>query len=431
MEFAVIRLKIRTMNLDLHNVDVVSNANIASLKEAVFTETGVPVDVQRLIVRGALLKDSQSLDQAGLKDGDIVNLIANSRHEEAELEAISDVARWALDGLPSSMMSQRRRYIQRHELSASERMEAIRQNLITLEDLLSTRRLSATDPLSAFDYQLRQLHVGQWVDVRDTVDQWLEGQVYDLSPDFSLAFIHYNGWPEHWDEWITVSSDRIQPLRTYTVQHLTSSVASPLPTVPPDHGLPCPTDFDQSFMQSCAIIERVTRLMDRHYTLCTLLNHDQADPRPLPTRDRVALFRAEGRSLLSAVSSVATGGSEVLTIEPCLDDQNQFGASLLTVEQELDLLAAQLAPILDRTGRLMTDLASVVSYVGQESDDLSSFSLLSNESGQLPPQPQQIPVMPSQYELSNVSAYVESPELDVHVHLMVSQRGEDDRFNTI
>jgi hypothetical protein len=431
MELAVTRLKIRTMNLDLHNVEVASNANIASLKEAVFTETGVPVAQQRLIVRGALLRDSQSLEQAGLKDGDIVNLVANSRHEEAELEVTSDVARWALDGFPSSLMSQRRRYRRRHALSASERKEAIRQNLLTLEDLLSTRSLSASDPLCAFDYQLRQLHVGQWVDVKDTVNQWLEAQVYGLSPDFSLAFIHYNGWPEHWDEWIQVSSDRIQPLKTFTVQHLACSVESPLPTVPPDYDLPCPTDFDQSFMQSCAIIEQVTKLMDRHYTLCTLLNHDQVDPRPLPTRDRVALFRVEGRSLLSAVSSVATGGSEVLTLEPCLDDLSQFGASLLTVEQELDLLSAQLAPILDRTGRLMTDLASVVSYVGQESDDLSSFSLLSNESGQLSPQPQQIPVMPSQYELSNASSYVDSPELDVNVHLIVSQRGEDDQFNTI
>ena len=74
------------------------------------------------------------------------------------------------------------------------------------------------------------------VDVKDTVDQWLEAQVVDLqdTPDGRILYIHYNGWPNRWDEWIKASSPRIQYLRTYTLQSLASPMQSPYPVIPCD-----------------------------------------------------------------------------------------------------------------------------------------------------------------------------------------------------
>mmetsp|Transcript_34417 Transcript_34417/g.60331 ORF Transcript_34417/g.60331 Transcript_34417/m.60331 type:complete len:446 (-) Transcript_34417:4366-5703(-) len=438
MENPALKLKIRTMDFAEHEVEVAAEASVVTLKEVVFIATGIPADRQRLLIRGTLLKDSQYLEQLGLRDGDIVNLIANPRREEDELDAVSDLARWGVEGLPSSLISRRRRrYARRRELSTSEQLEVIRQNLITLEDLLKIRTLSCADPQRAFDFDQRQLHVGQWVDVKDTVDQWLEAQVIDLRSENCLAFIHYNGWPEHWDEWIQVNSPRIQPLRTHTVQPLTSSMSSPLPSVPPDaNGLSEPyTDLDQYLMQSCSLIEQVASLMERFYALNTLLSHDQVEPRMLPTRERLALFKPTRRfsSSLSAISSHATGGSESMMIEPCLDELSQNSPSHMTIEQELNLLSAQLAPILDRTGRLMTDLASVIGNASRQAEDFASVSssLLTNESGFTVSSRQalQIPVMPGQHELSGLSPGVGSPEMDVHVHLLMSQRGEEERHD--
>lgn len=39
-----------------------------------------------------------------------------------------------------------------------------------------------------------QFYIGQWVDVKDTVAQWLEATVMDINHDDKKVFIHYNGW---------------------------------------------------------------------------------------------------------------------------------------------------------------------------------------------------------------------------------------------
>ena len=40
----------------------------------------------------------------------------------------------------------------------------------------------------------RRYFVGQWVDVKDTVSQWLEATVMMIDEDGQRVFIHYNGW---------------------------------------------------------------------------------------------------------------------------------------------------------------------------------------------------------------------------------------------
>jgi hypothetical protein len=40
----------------------------------------------------------------------------------------------------------------------------------------------------------RRFFVGQWVDVKDTVAQWLEATVMEINESERLMFVHYNGW---------------------------------------------------------------------------------------------------------------------------------------------------------------------------------------------------------------------------------------------
>ncbi|CAN0521340.1 unnamed protein product, partial [Ectocarpus sp. 8 AP-2014] len=65
----------------------------------------------------------------------------------------------------------------------------------------------------------RRFYVGQWLDVKDTVNNWLEATVMDMTSSGSRLQIHYNGWPPRWDEWLSWDSPRIAPFRTRT-QHL-------------------------------------------------------------------------------------------------------------------------------------------------------------------------------------------------------------------
>eukprot|EP00349_Pseudokeronopsis_sp_Brazil_P002776 CAMPEP_0202963210 /NCGR_PEP_ID=MMETSP1396-20130829/7204_1 /ASSEMBLY_ACC=CAM_ASM_000872 /TAXON_ID= /ORGANISM="Pseudokeronopsis sp., Strain Brazil" /LENGTH=135 /DNA_ID=CAMNT_0049684237 /DNA_START=202 /DNA_END=606 /DNA_ORIENTATION=+ len=46
--------------------------------------------------------------------------------------------------------------------------------------------------------------------------------------------IHYNGWGARWDEWLDVSSPRIAPFRTHTVQNPKAIYLSPFPNIAPD-----------------------------------------------------------------------------------------------------------------------------------------------------------------------------------------------------
>ena len=62
------------------------------------------------------------------------------------------------------------------------------------------------DNINCFNLNKRILAKGQWVDVKDTVEQWLEAQVIEVSEDNKMVKIHYNHWSTRWDEWIVIST---------------------------------------------------------------------------------------------------------------------------------------------------------------------------------------------------------------------------------
>mmetsp|Transcript_43310 Transcript_43310/g.104685 ORF Transcript_43310/g.104685 Transcript_43310/m.104685 type:complete len:628 (-) Transcript_43310:314-2197(-) len=182
-------------------------------------------------------------------------------------------------------------------------MEPVRQGLMTLHTLLPHAQQVHSDQVSTPLEANREWFRGQWIDCRDTVNQWLEATVVEImSPDdilpprddqqesssiqetlprhqrlphvandpavsaadlegrrrlllepcdsndsdaedgsiagfrrrsnndgVQLLLIHYNGWPHRWDEWIRSDSERIRPFRTRTRHPNVSSTASPTP----------------------------------------------------------------------------------------------------------------------------------------------------------------------------------------------------------
>lgn len=99
--------------------------------------------------------------------------------------------------------------------------------LLSNDTALPSTALPQRSTLNVASRTRRYFVVGQWIDVLDTIEQWLEATIVRTDREFVL--IHYNGWPQRWDEWLHVDSPRIAPFRTRS-QHTTQPIAHcPLP----------------------------------------------------------------------------------------------------------------------------------------------------------------------------------------------------------
>ena len=108
------------------------------------------------------------------------------------------------------------------------KIEEIKENKENKEEMFD---------MNCFDLDKRILSKGQWVDVKDTVEQWLDAQVIEVSDDNKMVKIHYNHWSTRWDEWINTNSPRIMPFRYHTRQITLTNYNSPFPNKKPDIGV--------------------------------------------------------------------------------------------------------------------------------------------------------------------------------------------------
>lgn len=351
--------QIKVSSIDNSQIDIIVNNNmlISDLKNLILPQTQVPVDRQRLLYKGKLLKNDATLQSCGVASQSIIQLVAYLDRNSEE-ESLSEVIRSALESLPNNYVTNRRgRDQRRREIDNNERMESLRQNLQTMESILSGQR---------------KFNKGQWVDVKDTVDQWLEAQVIDIAHTAtgSKVYIHYNGWPSRWDEWIDINSPRIQFFKTHTYQSLASPMYSPHPVSQVDaENLRniSPFDINDCILQGLGLMEQVLAMMNVYN---------------------------EGQS------------------------QNSI---------EIRRIGSILAPLMDRFGKFMCDLAGIIGNtqrINDENESISS-SLITNESGVsnnsgIRP-PMQIPVMPAPSELALMNPRM-GPDFDIHIHAFFALR---------
>ena len=86
----------------------------------------------------------------------------------------------------------------------AQSLEHIRQSMLTLHTLRASMPPAAFLP-SGFNSELsgqtereetfpKVFYTGQWIDVKDTVNQWLEATVMQIDSVEKKIFVHYNGW---------------------------------------------------------------------------------------------------------------------------------------------------------------------------------------------------------------------------------------------
>jgi len=120
--------------------------------------------------------------------------------------------------------------------------------------------------INCFNLNKRILAKGQWVDVKDTVEQWLEAQVIEVSEDNKMVKIHYNHWSTRWDEWIAANSPRIMPFRYHTRQSTLTNYHSPYPNKKPDMGVTL-LSFENLNRNSCVHPSNLTQQRNRNSTV--------------------------------------------------------------------------------------------------------------------------------------------------------------------
>ena len=200
----------------------------------------------------------------------------------------------------------------------TEYFEGLYQNLISLDNInkckINTFNYN-NNIIEAFDFSKSTYEVGEWVDVKDTINQWLEAQVIKVQND--KAYVHYNGWGVRWDEWIEFSSPRMRNFKTYTLQTPLAFSISPYPAIPCDSN-----------------IEPQQRPVDLFYYV-------------EKTKNYLETILNDMNKLLSLRKKTAS-----------LFKDDKFTKD----NYEILFRATQMIPFLDRVGRMLSDISLIFSH---------------------------------------------------------------------
>jgi ubiquitin len=80
-ESTSIEINIKTLESQVHKLRVQKSETVLNLKEKIVDVAGIPVDQQRLIFRGRVLKDDHLLSEYHLEDGYTLHLVARRAAE--------------------------------------------------------------------------------------------------------------------------------------------------------------------------------------------------------------------------------------------------------------------------------------------------------------------------------------------------------------
>ena len=171
--------------------------------------------------------------------------------------------------------------------------------------------------------------VGQWIDIKDRFDNWIEGQITGII-DQKIK-VQYIGMPPNMNEWINVTSDRIALFRTYTLQKNLKNFFSLYPNKSQEY------NRDQIHVQENIPI---------YYTGIKKFN---------PINNHLVLFmdlfKEKIKSIMKIKEKIDRGTSYFNSKEEFLDMERFYFLSCM-----------QIFPLLDRFGRIMLDMANFLMY---------------------------------------------------------------------
>ncbi|CAH0481247.1 unnamed protein product [Peronospora belbahrii] len=320
--------------------------SVIDFRAAVAQATAIAIPRQRLIYRGKLLKDGALLAAYDVQDGHTVHLVTKPATRDEEntdrrpADGLADGPAWNLANLRSALRRTGVSTTSGHQLpmlreilaeTAVENtrneeefvvvdLEPLTQGIFTIQSVLSTAQRE----------QPRQFFIGQWLDVKDTVNQWLEATIMDIANGKML--VHYHGWPTRWDEWIELDSDRIAAFRTRTLHIPNAQRMSPVPTTRvPNAPRVSGRDIRRTVIQVRNLMREMMPHIEQLADLC------EEDLRQQQPEQREEIARNE-------------------TMENATDS-SMMPEDRQSRESEVSEAAHLVAPLFDRFGRLLMDSA--------------------------------------------------------------------------
>jgi uncharacterized ubiquitin-like protein YukD len=375
MEPSHFGIKIKTLDNSLHELDISPEMTVKNLKTLIEDKMKVPVPKQRLIFHGKLLLDTEKLSKYKIEDGHVLHLVANPleslspnlSHSQStsipnpqttpplrnsnsgnELDILTGIIR-TINQTSLNRRNLRRRLMQQRSngfnVEPNESLGVIKQSFQSLNmvmdcatkfpEIASIKNLNKNTFINPFNFASRKLQLGQWIDVKDTIDQWLEAQVIRVQN--SQVYVHYNGWGSRWDEWLDMNSPRIALFRTYTVQSSHSLYLSPNP-------------INQADGELNELVEPKLETQDVLFDLSSMLNKI--------TSSVIDLAKLMNYKKIKEKEAANQANEEEYKVSPNED--------IIPAEVKISVLNSQLAPIFDRVGRLMIDLAPHLALQGAD-----------------------------------------------------------------
>ena len=411
-----ISIKIKTLDNQI-SINIRKYATLLELKEKINQLLNAPIANQRLIYQGKMLQNNaEKLKHYKISNDSVLHLtmrkvtlsddtnqnnnnnnnINNLNHiqnEENNSEHSAGTNNTGLGFIRLNHNTTRRLQRKNMHFDPSDCIETLYQNILVINHLLKLRNnftisnFLQNKTIIPFNLSKKKFEIGEWVDVKDTTDNWLEGQIINkrTSNNNKIQFlIHYSGWGGRWDEWIDQSSPRLSYFRTYTLQSIQSVLLSPNPTLVSDGNLmnndynqKRPVDLFFYFNKISSIINEINKIIEK------MNNFKKRDNINIEDKDDIKEHKEKDKEKESYLN------------------MNNFIPFSFN-ELEIIQITSQMIPILDRCGRLMSDLSLLLSHtifnpnlyphllLGHNNNEISDsmsctsgYSMLTNESNSI------------------------------------------------
>ena len=375
-----IEVIVKTLNNNTYRLsDVNSDSMIADLKTLIQEVTTIDAARQRLIYRGHVMEDANSIQQYHFESGHTIHLVTRPENivprssetgqSSPSRDGIRRLSTLGTSTFPLGLLNPLLTLPgmargNNAEITFDASLEHVRQGILTMNTLMSTVSqpyLSTEQSESPFNQGIstfatmeetedgskarrvgnivqdgdKHFYVGQWIDVKDTVNQWLAATVMDMDYSSRRVFVHFNGWPVRWDEWIDWDSPRIAPFRSYTTQDSNPSLSPSLTTRENSSLTTGRDDVRLLLPEVSSLMRHIQPLLQR---LSDLSRESLAMER-VPPSDTTAMHQNMPWMRHFEVTDVP---------------QRRMSEGSST---DLQQLATELSPLLDRFGRILADIS--------------------------------------------------------------------------
>jgi len=376
-----ITIKVKTLNTTTFPININKRSKISDLKTEIFKKVRIHQNNQKLIFQGKVLENDKSLTDYKIEEYDVIHLVetdsrqyqqptssnqnsnqnSNSNSNLGEYERLINSIFPSFDDILSSLRTNNNntnnnnnnnngnvindlrnndeegifdsfkhllKYNTYNYVKATEVLNQNIDNLYNMYNNLIDLNLENSKRIKKL-YCLNlntNFKVGQWIDLRDRFDNWIEGQITEKR-DHQIK-VQYIGMAINMNEWLDTSSERIAPFRTYTIQKNLKNFFSLYPNKSPEYNR-----------------EQI------HSEQQNLVHVDVKKYEPINNHLIIFmdLIKEKIREILKSKTKLDGGGFD--SKEAFLDYERFYSLSLM-----------QIFPLLDRFGRILIDLANFLMY---------------------------------------------------------------------